>query len=140
MPIQSDFLEGLIEILIDDTDVAALVGTRVFGIELSRSETNSQPRKAIVLSLAGGPGSSDYVEQSQNTVDMLCYGETPFEAERVRRTAHPVLKQITRVIRAGVLIHSAISVGGPTTLRDRDTDWPISLETWQVSAAEVSAL
>lgn len=140
MSIDADFLEGLREILIDDTDVAALVSTRVFGIELPRSEANSQPRKAIVLSLAGGLGSSSYIEHGQNTVDVLCYGETPFEAERVRRTVHPVLKQITRVIRAGVLIHSAIAVGGPITLRDRDTDWPISLETWQVSAAEVSAL
>ncbi len=98
------------------------------------------PRKALVLSPAGGLGSDDYVEFAALRFDLLCYGETPGEADRVRRAAHGALKQMTRKTHLNVILHSATQSGGPTFFRHQDrTKWPVSMETWLVRAAETLA-
>ena len=137
-----DVLKALIAILGADADVAALTAQRVFALELHKEETKSMPRHAVVLKLAGGGtgiGSRSYVPVGTIRVDVWCYGKTPVEANRLQRTVHPVIKSIKRKIQDGVLIHSCLQSGGPISLRDGDTQWPLVFESWQVIAAEVTA-
>lgn len=140
----TDALPALIGIVGADSAVQALVGgappnDRIFGLELPKSEASSMPRKALVIKMSGGPGREDYIEIGTVRYDFLHYGKTPFEARKLWRTVHPVMKQISRQLNSSVLIHSAIGSGGPISLRDGDTDWPFILSSWLVVASELTA-
>ena len=138
-----DPISGLAAFLKADAAVAALVGTRVFGLELPRTETDFMPRQAVVLNAAGGgsvgPGANDRVEIQRVRVDVFCYGETPFEAAALRLTVHEAVKQMTTNIKNNMVLHDAVLSGGPIALRDRETNWPISMESWIVTASELAA-
>ena len=134
-----DHVTAVQEYLKADSDITALVGTRVFGIELPESETDNMPRKAIVIKQSGGDGSRGYLEHSANRMDVFCYGETPYEARKVRREVYDVLKQLDRTVINSTLVHWVNPSGGPLDLRDPDTQWPVVFESFQVFAAEVIA-
>ncbi len=134
-----DHVTAVQEYLKADVDIVALVGTRVFGIELPELESNFMPRKAIVIKQSGGLGSGGYLEHSSSRMDVFCYGETPYQARTVRREVYNVLKQLIRTVVDSTLIHSISPEGGPLDLRDPDTQWPVVFESYQVYAAEVIA-
>ena len=134
-----DHVTAVVEYLKADGDIVALVGTRVFGIELPETETDNMPRKAIVVKQSGGDGSRGYLEHSTPRMDVFCYGETPYQARTVRREVYDVLKQLIRTVTDSTLIHSISPEGGPLDLRDPDTQWPVVFESYQVFAAEVVA-
>ena len=137
-----DALAALRGILKADATIASLLSQRVFNEELPAAESGSMPREAIVLKLAGGGtgiGSRGYVPIGTIRVDVFCYGGTPSGARRLWRAVHPVFKSIKRKSQDGVLIHSCLQSGGPISLRDGDTEWPLVFESWQVIAAEVTA-
>lgn len=98
------------------------------------------PRKAIVVQPSGGGvfevGSTDYVPHSDQRIDVFCYGETPYEAQKVRREVFDVLKNVRRQVINGVLVHWFQRSGGVLALRDPDTDWPVAFESWQMFFAE----
>lgn len=135
-----DVMVALIDLLQSDTGVSALVGDHVYGSALPPSEAGRQPSKAVVLRYAGGggsaPGSADYLDLAEQRVDVYSYGETMYEADKVRRAVHSALKSINRVIMGPVLVHRANWAAGPITFMDPDTDWPAMVETWNVMAAE----
>lgn len=138
----ADALEGLLAALNADADVAALTSGRVYAMSLPRDEAGAQPRKALVIQPSGGAvaastGGTAPVQSMR--VDIRCHGETLFEAERVRRAAHQVLRRLSRQVAANVLLHSANPAGGPTVLRDPDADWPIINAPWQLLADERAA-
>jgi len=132
----ADSMKALVAIMQADTALTALLGTRVFGGDLPRAEVPSMPRKCMVLKYAGGSPNSDYVELTEFRIDMMCYGETPFDADQVRRAGHDVMKILSRKVQSNVLIHRANHSGGPISLRDRDTEWPLVLNSYDVLAAE----
>lgn len=136
----ADSVKAVKDILAADSSVIALVGTRVFGIELPQSEANNMPRKCIVIKPSGGAGfgvgDRDFVKHSADRVDIFYYGETPFEANKLRRTAYDVLKQVSRTVVNQVLVHWLNRAGGPIPLRDPDTTWPLTFESFQVFYAE----
>ena len=136
---QADIIGATRDFLASVFDLAALLDTRIFAVELPASQSGAMPRKALVISPAGGLGSNDFVEIAGIRFDLLCYGETPGEADRVRRAAHGALQQMSRKTHLDVILHSATLSGGPTHFRDQDTDWPVSMETWRVTAAETLA-
>ena len=137
-----DARAAVIAILKADTDTAALVGTRVFGDELPRSETDDMPRKAVVISSAGG-ASLSYTTATlpleAQRLDVFCYGETLFEAEKVRRAVYGALKGVERETSASVLIHWVRPAGGAMAGRDPNADWPVKWNSWQLLADERSA-
>lgn len=138
-----DPIKAIIDILKADSDITTLVSTRVYGMELPRSETANMPRKAIVIQPSGGGvfpvGSADYIEHSDQRIDVFSYGETPFEAQKVRREVLDTLKQLKRTIINGTLLHWINRAGGSLALRDPDTDWPVAFESFQVFFAERTA-
>lgn len=136
-----DALKPVLTILLADSDVLALVGTRVFGEELPRDETDSMPRKAVVIDQNGGaaPGYATTLPLEVQRLDVFCYGETIFEAGRVRRAVFGALKGITRQVTDGVLIHWVNPAGGAITGRDPDADWPVHWNSWVMSADTLAA-
>lgn len=134
-----DHVTAVVEYLKADSDIVALVGTRVFGIELPEAEADFMPRKAIVVKQSGGAGSGGWLEHSTPRMDVFCYGETPHQARTVRREVYDVLKQLIRTVIDSTLINSISPSGLPLDLRDPDTQWPVVFESYQVFAAEVVA-
>lgn len=135
-----DLLVALVAHLEADTAVAAAVGSRVYGAELPPSETDAQPRAAIVVRYAGGLGQygRGWQQWGDRRIDTLCYGADPAAAGGVFNALHPAMKQLEREAYADVLLHWARQAGGPLQLRDPDTNWPLVLSTWQVLASEAS--
>lgn len=134
-------ITALIEHLKADTDVAEIVGTRVFGTEIPEDESGSMPEATVVIKRAGGLGTlgGGYQEFGDIRVDVLCYGATPYLAEELLLAVHPALKQLRRAVYSGCLLHWANPAGGPLPLRDPDTDSPLFFSSWQVLAAEIAA-
>ena len=134
--IPADPIAALIAILMAEPQVAALAGTRVFGIELPRSEAASMPRQAIVLQPSGGPTltTGSYLEHTAQRVDVFAYGETPYQAHRLGRAA--AFKQFRRRVVGAVLVHSVDPAGGYFTGRDPDADWPLVFQSFQTLYAE----
>lgn len=134
-----DHLKGLIEILAADGTLSALVSDRVFGGDLPRSETGSMPERSLVVKYSGspgGPGSADNLELVEFRVDVLCYGPTFFEADRVRRAVYPIFKTLSRAVQSSMLFHRALHSGGPIQAREQETDWPFFMDSWDILSAQ----
>ena len=135
----TDARQAIITILKADAGVLALVGTRVFGDELPRSETASMPRKAVVVSAAGGTPPSyatATMPLESQRLDVFCYGETLYEAEQVRQAVYGSLRAVERTVAANVLVHWARPAGGAMAGRDPGTEWPLKWNSWQILTDE----
>jgi hypothetical protein len=142
MALMPDPVEGLIAFLLADADLASLVSTRVYGVELPFSEADNQPQKAVVLRHAGGGvgvGSDSVLDVGTLRVDAFNYGETPYEARKVRRASYRALKKMGRTKQGTVVLLSAVQAGGPVDLRFSATDWPAVIESWILMHAEIAA-
>jgi hypothetical protein len=137
-----DLVGAVVAFLKADGGVAALAGTRVYGGELPKSEsaTPPMPRAAAVVKEAGGGVLGQaYQEHGDVRLDVICYGATPYEASRLSGAVYTALKNLKRVKITGVLIHWATASSKATGARDPDTDWPLSVSSWQVLVAEIPA-
>ncbi|KKM88478.1 hypothetical protein LCGC14_1258270 [marine sediment metagenome] len=137
-----DARKAIIEILKADADTTTEVQGRVFGDELPRSETDAMPRKAVVISPAGGTPLSyttGTLPLETQRLDVFCYGGTLYEAEEVRRAVYGALRAVERQVIAGVLVHWARPAGGAMSGRDPDADWPLKWNSWQILADERAA-
>lgn len=133
-----DPIDALVAFLRADPDVSGLIAARVFNTEV---EAASMPRKCAVVGYSGGPGAIGraYQRYGDVRIDVRCYGETPKAARDVWRRVQPALKDLRRAVHLQCLLHWARQGGGPTSLRDPDTDWPFVWSSWQVLVAEVAA-
>lgn len=129
-----DLIGAVVQLLGADADVAAIAGGRVFGGELPAAEAAHMPRGALVVKLSGGTSltADSYVEADTQRIDLVAYGATPREADRLLELAAKVLRQVRRTVAAGVLIHWAKSAGGHLPGRDRDAAWPFAWHPFQV--------
>lgn len=139
----ADIHEAVIKVLKTPQEIFDLIGddvtrsVRVFGIEVPASESESMPRKMIVIRQSGlGGASGGFVRMQRALLDVACYGETPYEAELLRLEVSRYLKDFRRQMSEGFLIHSFDSVNGPIHLREPQTEWPYVLETWRCLASE----
>lgn len=132
-----DVLADLRSILIADSGVNALVAGRVFVGELPAAQAASMPRKCLVIKDAGGPESNSFLTLHSQRFDAFCYGETPYEANKVRRAVYSSLKSLSRRAQGESLIHSVMVSGGANFLRDPDTDWPMRVQSFLALASDV---
>ncbi len=135
----TDSKGALIAHLKTDTDLSALVGTRIFGDELPRDEADSMPRKAVVLTPSGGsmpPYTQATMQLEAQTYDVFCYGETLFQANAVRRAVQGALRAIQAITKSSVLLHWARPAGGSISGQDPVTNWPVVWNSWQVLSDE----
>lgn len=136
----ADVIAALVVVVKADAGVAALAGTRVFGLELPEAEAASMPRHAVVLRASGGAQlTGGYLRHEAQRVDAFSYGATPYEAMRLDLAVQPALKQLRRQVASGVLIHWVGAAGGYAQFRDPDGDWPAVFRSWQAFYAEQAA-
>ncbi|MFQ5775862.1 MAG: DUF3168 domain-containing protein [Kiloniellaceae bacterium] len=137
----ADPIAAVVAFLKADAGVAALAGTRVFGLELPAAEAANMPRKAVVLRASGGPSlaAGTYLDHDSQRIDLVSYGETPFEAERLRRAIFDALKPVARLVVNSTLVHWIEPAGGFATQRDPDAAWPSAFQSFQVFFAESAA-
>lgn len=135
-----DLMAALVTFIKADVTVNTLVAGRVYGGELPREQAELMPRKAIHVQRSGGVGGdSSYLDIASPRFDFFCYGETPFEAERVWRNLYAALKRMRRNVTSGVLLHHASPAGGSLPLRDPDGGWPINWQPFTVTFSELEA-
>lgn len=142
-----DPLGASIAMLKANAGVSAIVGTRVFGIEVPESEIvnwKTQARESVVLmpegQIGNGPGIDDDLQLQTMIIEARCYGPTMFEAAQLRLAVREAFKSLSRQVFVQTLIHSAKPSGGPTPLRDADRDWPFMLESFTILASECQVI
>lgn len=135
-------MQALREFLLADSAVATMVGERVFANEMPDTEAVLMPRKVILIQSAGGAylsqANRSYMEIDARMKDVRCYGETPYESRRLFDAVNDALKNMRRHLQGGCLLYSAVKIGGPTTVREPNDEWPLSFASYQVLAAEVA--
>lgn len=137
-----DVLDAVVTMLRADSEVAALLGTRIYVAELPKFEADDMPRDVAVLRLSpGGLGDigASFLNAARTHFDLFAYGSSPKAAMVVYRTIAPVLKQARAQVQVGTLILSVTPTMSPAQLRDPDTDWPFVLAGYNVFAAELTA-
>lgn len=130
----SDPIAALVALLTADADTAQLAGADIFGGELAGDILDRGPKSAIVVAPSGGPSmtGASKAEFDTQRIDLIAYGATPAEANRMLATASRRLWAIDREVAAGTLIHWANRAGGFGPARDTDTQWPQAFRSFQV--------
>jgi len=132
-----DVVGAIVSILSADSGVSALVGARVYGDEIAPDEIHNQPRAAVVVQPSGGAVptfTQGTIPLEAMRVDVLCYGSTRYDADRLRRAVYDSLRAVQRRTEGSVLVHWINLAGGLATGRDPDTGWPRAFQSWQVLA------
>lgn len=124
-----DAMGALRSLLLADTDVTDLTSTRIYVNQIPEAVVESEdprhPSKMVVLRMAGGSGKSDFLPTDDFNFDVLCYGESDFEADAVRRVIWTKFVYLTRETASnGVCFHHINPIGGPVSLVDPDIVWP----------------
>ena len=136
--IQPDPIAALVALLLADVgDLQALVGTRVYGYELDVPETKSQARAAVVIQPAPGPANAKgCMRLGTINIDVFCYGANPTEAGIVRLAVYEIFKFTIRQVFAETLLQSIVALTSGTYMRDKDTNWPLMMQSFSVLANE----
>lgn len=119
----TDFMSALRVYLLGSKQVTDLCGTAIFVLSLPSEELKKGAHKCVVLMSSGG----DFNPRRAITearVDIVCFGETDFEAAAMERPVAEAMKQLNRVVCANVLLHNATLASGPFQAKDPDTFWP----------------
>ena len=111
---------------------------RIFGVELPKAEADDMPRKAVVVSPAGGPSDASLNQLNTRRLDFQNYGKTLAEGESLADDVHNILKFFSGAEKGGVFLHSFVRSAGPSYYRDPDTDWPVWYQTWLCSARDAA--
>lgn len=136
----TDVLDALIVFIKADSEVMILAGDRIYGAELPRDETKNMPRKVAVLTEAGGIERNRFLPIAEPRIDIWSYGETYHEAGKLDRAIYQALKDLDRQTTDDVLLHGVALSGGPHSMRDSETGWPLKVRSVTVSADERSTV
>lgn len=131
----ANVIEAVRLYLAADAGVAGRVDTRVFGGELPRTENDSMPRAAVVVSRAGGGllGTTTTL-YGDVRLDVDCYGADPVEADGLYEDVERALKSLGGALYDEVRLLWAKPSAGGVRGRDPDADWPMVISSWQVLA------
>lgn len=134
-----DVIGALRNWLAAQTEVSTLVGTRIFVNRVPRgtieAEDTFHPRKMLVLRQAGGSPKADLLVTDDQTVTVLCYGESDLEADSVRRAVWEKFVNLDRVRQDTVLLYHVNPTGGAVPLVDPDIVWPGVAQNFTCKAA-----
>lgn len=142
-----DPLWALVKMLRDDATISEL-GAQVFAGEIPRIEVGGDPArgiqpmpKRVVLLNAAGGGliGRAFQEYGDVRVDVHCYGQTRRDAWIVHLAVRTALKQMRSQTISGVRLMWARAAGGGIVTREPDTEWPITLSSWQMLVGETVA-
>ena len=130
----SDPIGALVAALLADGDTADLVGTHVFGGELTGPILDGAAQYALVVGPSGGislTGESNLPVDTQR-VDLQAYGATAQEANRLLAIGTRALTAIRRQTLADTFILRVNRAGGFGQARDRDNQWPMGWRSFQI--------
>ncbi len=120
-------------------EVSTLVGTRIFVNRIPRATIEAEdvfhPAKMLVLRQAGGSPKADLLVTDDQTVIILCYGESDLEADSVRRAVWEKFVNLDRVRQDTVLLYHINPTGGPVPLVDPDIVWPGVAQNFSLKAS-----
>lgn len=134
-----DELGGVITHLLSVSEITALVGTHIYGVELAEGVPDLMPIAAVVInSVSGGnlSGRYSYLPYGSTLKDIKCYGTTQLEARQVWNACYDALKSMGRINAGGVGLYGTMFVTGPIETKEPEVDWPLCFGTFELFAAE----
>ena len=102
----------------------------IYGYRLDRYP--GMPQDTILLSPSSGEDSRNWETMD---IDVICYGETMGSAARVRNQATRHMRNLSRAVFRGCLLHCATLQTGPISYVDTADGWPSVIETWRVNSS-----
>lgn len=130
------------QFLLNDPDVAAIAGTKVFGNEVPESENATMPKAVVLINSAGhGRVNANYIPVNNTIKDIRCYGKTPYESNMLFMVVAHALKQLRRTVVTqnglpDTILYSAMLVSGQFSAREPDTEWPVSWGSFEILVSE----
>lgn len=142
-----DVMGALRTLALAESDITDLTSTRVYVDEIPRAIVEAantrRPPKMLVLRMGGGFGKADLLPVDDSAVITLSYGETRFEANKVRRAVWNIFVLLDREIHSDgesdVLIHTINPTGGPIPNVEPDLLWPVIAQSYAVKADVLEA-
>lgn len=133
-----DVMLALRTLVLAETNITDLIEDRIYINKIPRADIeaadNREPPKILVLRMAGGSGKADIMPTFDLTIDALCYGETDFEADKLRRAVTQRFTLLSRETHDDVLIHHINPTGGPIPSVDPDLVWPAVAQSFTILA------
>ena len=129
----TDFLSALRAYLLGCQAVTVLLNSdvnvgptqSVYVLALPAEEiATGKAHKIVVLLSSGGSLGKMRNSITEARVDIVCYGETDFEAAKLDRAVAESAKQLQRQLYLNVLLHGATVASGPLQARDPELFWP----------------
>jgi len=137
----NDVMTALHDWVVSLPSVSALVDTRVYVNRVPRGTIEAadtfHPEKMLVLRQSGGQGKADTLNRDLPAINILCYGESDFEADRVRRAVWSEFVHMDRVRQGDVMLYDINPTGGPIPLVDPDIVWPAVSQSFTLQAADI---
>ncbi len=141
-----DPLVAVVAFLAADAPSLELHGGRVYGDEIPADlvelvSDGETILKTVVIRRSGmgrSVGNNSRIGHSRPRFDVFCYGETPLEAASLDLACFDALKQMVPHTEGVCRMFDATLVAGPVSLREEDTQWPLTFRTYLVSVAEVA--
>ena len=130
---EKNYMQALRTFVMDET---ALDRVFVGGVPKGKI-TDANPAKAVTMNRSGGLalyGQRDNMTIAQQRFDLICYGQTRFEADAVLRKVAAVLRGLVRQVVDDVLLIRIVKAGGVLSLIDDDTDLPIEVQSFELIA------
>lgn len=136
-----DPIGALVTYLKADAAVSARAGTRVYGASLPNAGNTAMPDPSVVIRPAGGGGAFGRGGQqfADRRIDTDCYAATEHDSWLLYLDVSAALKELLRVTVNGVLLHWARVSAEGQTARDPETNWPLTIASYQILAAEIPA-
>ena len=129
----TDFLSALRAYLLGQQPVTDLLNADVnagptqgvYVLAMPAEEIDGKTaHKIVVLLASGGPLGKMRHTTTEARVDIVCYGETDFEAAKLDRAVSEAVKNLQRQFISNVLLHNATVASGPIQARDPELFWP----------------
>jgi len=121
---------------VQTTVAAVLAADRVYRGELPDGTYTYMPRSAVILAAAGGPADMGLMNLGRQRVDVRVYGTKLVTARATFNIVHQALKNLSRVVFSGALLHSLVLEGGPIETREPQTSWPVVFASYLLLYAE----
>lgn len=128
----SDPIGALVAWMSSDPDNQA--GDHIYGEELPADVVADMPARVLLIEGSGGvsmTGASKVAADTQR-IDLKAYGATKRDANQLLSWAERRIMSIERATLAGTLIHYANRAGGFAAARDRDGQWPMAFQSFQI--------
>lgn len=109
-------------------------GEHVYGEELPGAVLDAMPDRVLLIEGSGGVSltGASKVDADTQRIDLKAFARTKRDANQLLAWAERRLMSIERATIAGTLIHYANRAGGFAAARDRDGQWPMAFQSFQI--------